>query len=71
MMERMKPEESGQPELSERQVVAQFCSIAFSGDAKDSDRLRALDWLGEYQEKNRDEMADLKRLDEDLAELKG
>ena len=59
-----------QSELSEEQVVAQFCAIAFSPDAKDSDRLRALDWLGEYLEKNRDQMAVMRRLDEVLARMK-
>lgn len=56
---------------TEDQVVAQFTAIAFSTDAKDSDRLRALDWLAEYLEKNRGESAMMERLDEILRKVKG
>ena len=56
--------------VSDRKIVDAFSDIAFSEDSKDTDRIRALDWLADYLEKEKGQDAVLKRLDEVLADLR-
>ncbi len=56
-------------EIIENDIIAEFKQIAFGGD-KDSDRMRALEWLAEYLERKNTEESVLRKLDEVLAELR-
>lgn len=56
--------------LSEKMIVEKFTEIAFSEDARDSDRLRALDWLSCYFRRTRDKEETLEKLDKILSGIK-
>jgi hypothetical protein len=56
-------------DLSEDEIAEQFRRIAFDGD-KDSDRMKALEWLSEWLERKNTSNQVLGKLDEVLAELR-
>jgi len=56
-------------DIDERKIVDEFKRIAFSGE-KDSERMRALEWLAARLERKNSEDAVLRKLDEVLAELR-
>lgn len=56
-------------EIDERQIIAEFKKIAFLGE-KDSERMRALEWLAERLDRKNEGDAVLRKLDEVLAELR-
>jgi len=55
--------------VKESDIVKEFVEIAFSEETKNSDRLRALDWLADYiaGTKAKDEV--LKKLDDVLGKI--
>lgn len=57
--------------VTKEQVIEQIAKIAFSPDAKDGDRLRALDWLSEFLRKKNETDEVLARLDSILQQVKG
>lgn len=57
--------------VTERKIVKRFAEIAFDPETKDSDRLRALDWLSEHLEKKSGQEETLNKLDKVLDELRG
>ena len=56
--------------VTEKKIVRRFAEIAFDPETKDSDRLRALDWLAEHLHEKNGQEEILHRLDRVLAELK-
>ena len=59
------------PKVSEKKIREKFAEIAFAAETKDSDRLRALDWLANYLSKEKDTSTVLERLDAVLEEIRG
>lgn len=57
-------------QISDKRIVDAFASIAFSEETKDTDRIRALDWLADYLDKEKGQDTVLKRLDAVLAQIK-
>ena len=57
--------------VTKKKIVAQVALLAFGEETKDSDRLRALEWLAEDLEKGSEENKTMKRLDEILGEITG
>ena len=55
--------------IDERLIIAVFIRIAFDGE-KDSERMRALEWLAEWLDRRKTEDVVLRKLDEVLAELR-
>ena len=55
--------------ISEQEIVEKYREIAFGNGSKDSDRLRALEWLSSYAEHKKGEGAEMRRLDEILRSL--
>ncbi len=64
-----KTDMDGEAAVSEREIVRKYREIAFGSGSKDSDRLRALEWLSAYAERKKGEGAELRRLDEILRSL--
>jgi len=56
-------------DIDERLILKEFKRIAFEGE-KDSERMRALEWLADWLERKNTENAVLRKLDEVLAELR-
>lgn len=56
--------------VSEREIVEKYREIAFGSGSRDSDRLRALEWLSAYADRKKGEGAELRRLDEILRSLR-
>ena len=54
---------------SEKNIMKEFCGIAFSAEAKDADRIRALEWISAQLQRQKNEDAVIKKLDEVLAAL--
>lgn len=56
-------------DIDERQIIAEFKKIAFNGE-KDSERMRALEWLADWLDRKNSGDEALRKLDEVLAELR-
>ncbi len=56
--------------IEEEAIVSGVAEIAFGENTKDSDRLRALDWLEEHRRRSRGHADVLEKLDRVLAEIK-
>lgn len=56
-------------DIDERQIIAEFKKIAFNGE-KDSERMRALEWLADWLDRKNSGDEVLRKLDEVLAELR-
>ena len=61
---------AGRRKVSDEKIVNAFASIAFSKEAKDTDRIRALDWLADYLAKEKGQDAVLARLDRVLQQIR-
>ena len=62
----MAPRKKPAKGVTEEDIVSKFVEIAFAESTKDSDRLRALDWLSDYLNRTDDRNAVLDKLDEVL-----
>ena len=56
--------------MTEKRIVKRFAEIAFDPETKDSDRLRALDWLAAHLDEKNGQEEILRRLDRVLEEIK-
>ena len=63
----MAPRKKQTKGISEEDIVAKFAEIAFAESTKDSDRLRALDWLSDYLSRADGRSSVLEKLDEALS----
>lgn len=57
--------------VTKERVIEQIAKIAFSPNAKDGDRLRALDWLSEFLRNKNETDEVLARLDVILRQVRG
>ena len=62
----MAPRKKRAKSVTEEDIVSKFAEIAFAESTKDSDRLRALDWLADHLSRSDDRNAVLEKLDEVL-----
>jgi hypothetical protein len=56
-------------DIDESRIIAEFKKIAFEGE-KDSERMRALEWLADRLDRKNSGDEVLRKLDEVLAELR-
>lgn len=63
----MPPRKKRTKGVTEEEIVSKFAEIAFAESTKDSDRLRALDWLSDHLNRSDDRNAVLDKLDQVLS----